>query len=215
MLSLLSSVGLEIAAGPTRWRARQWGVACLVASATLLTWIEKRPLQALLQAKGGDVPRLLAQVADVSGNGFTLVFVSLVALLLGRWARWRAMVEAAVTLGGAGPWCWILLLLGQFALAERRPIEGGAMLLFALGGHGVSGHAAAAGLLYSPVRDVLARDATTRARQWVTACLLAWAAFIAWSRVWLGMHFVWNVVLGLALGVYVGFAGVRARSRRP
>jgi len=84
------------------------------------------------------------------------------------------------------------------------------MTFRALGGHGVSGHAAAAALLFSPVRDVLARGATPRVRRMVTAALLAWAMWVSWSRVWLGMHFVWNVVLGCAIGFLTGRAATRA-----
>jgi membrane-associated phospholipid phosphatase len=83
------------------------------------------------------------------------------------------------------------------------------MKLFALGGHGVSGHAAAAALLFWPVRDVLARGATPGVRRVVTAALVAWAVVVAWSRVWLGMHFVWNVMAGLAMGLFTGFVAVR------
>lgn len=83
------------------------------------------------------------------------------------------------------------------------------MKLFAPGGHGVSGHAAAAALLFWPVRDVLARDASPRVRQVVAAALFAWAALVGWSRVWLGMHFVWNVELGLVIGFFTGFVGTR------
>jgi membrane-associated phospholipid phosphatase len=66
-----------------------------------------------------------------------------------------------------------------------------------------------AALLFFPVRDVLARDATPRVRHIVTAALLAWAALVGWSRVWLGMHFVWNVSLGLAIGFFTGFVATR------
>jgi membrane-associated phospholipid phosphatase len=94
-------------------------------------------------------------------------------------------------------------------LAEHRPNDGGAMRLFALDGRGVSGHASATALLFWPVRDVLARSATPRARLLVTAVLIAWAVVVCWSRVWLGMHFVWNVSLGLAIGFFTGFVATR------
>ncbi len=141
-----------------------------------------------------------------------------VAFIAGRWARRRALGDAALVLGVAGVWCFIFTKTGQFVLAERRPTEGGTMKLLALGGHGVSGHAAAASLLFSPVRDLLfspvrdllARGATPGVRRMVTAGLLARAIVVAWSRVWLGMHFVWNVMLGLAIGFFTGLVAARA-----
>jgi membrane-associated phospholipid phosphatase len=109
----------------------------------------------------------------------------------------------------AGVWCFALTQLGQLVLAEARPIEGGAMHWLARGGHGVSGHASAAGMLYSPIRRVLARDLRAADRQLVTAALAAWAVIIAWSRMWMGMHYLWNVMLGLALGFFTGSSVVR------
>jgi len=43
----------------------------------------------------------------------------------------------------------------------------------------------------------------------VTAALLAWAILVGWSRVQLGMHFVWNVMLGTAIGLFTGFVATR------
>jgi membrane-associated phospholipid phosphatase len=203
-------VSIAIVTAPARWHPWQWALFLAVAATTLITYLEKWPLQVFIQRGGGSVVRAFALAVSAYVGGFAVLLLGVAMLVIGRWTRRRALVDAALALGAAGFWCWIFTRAGQLVLAERRPKEGGAMILFALGGHGVSGHASAAGLLLSPVRDVLARAATPRARRALTAALLGWAAFVGWSRVWLGMHFVWNVVLGLAIGFFTGFVATRA-----
>jgi len=182
-----------------------------LAATTLLAYAGKWQLQACVERGGGGGARAIAGAVDAWGDGATLIVLGLATLLAGRLAHRRVLVDAALVLGVAGLWCWLLTEGGQLVLAERRPKDGGAMLLFALGGHGVSGHASGAGLVFFPVRDVLARNARPIVRGAVTAALVAWAALVGWSRVWLGMHFVWNVVLGLAIGLFTGLVASRAQ----
>jgi membrane-associated phospholipid phosphatase len=210
---LLDRVSRDIVTSPVRWRSRQWVLFLAVVATTWLAYVEKRSIQPCVQRGGGSGARALALLIDACGGGFAVTLLGFAALVAGRWARKRALVDAALVLGVAGVWCWIFTKTGQLVLAERRPNDGGTMKLFALGGHGVSGHAAAAALLFSPVRDVLARGATPKVRRVVTAALLAWAVLVGWSRVWLGMHFVWNVMLGFAMGVSTGLVAARAGGR--
>jgi membrane-associated phospholipid phosphatase len=209
VVRFVGRVGLRIATAPARWRARPWGVLLAVVASTLALYVEKRPIQGALQGGGGSAVRAVALFLNVGGSGLAIALLGLAVLVAGRWSRRPVLVDMAVVLAAAGIWCWVLMKTGQLVLAERRPVEGGEMMLFALGGHGVSGHAAAAGVLFFPVRDVLARDASPLGRRLVTAALLAWAALIGWSRVWLGMHFVWNVELGLAIGYFTGLVATR------
>jgi membrane-associated phospholipid phosphatase len=209
---LFGRVSRGIVSAPARAGARGWVTLLAVLSATVLAYAEKRSIQACVQGGGGHGARALALFVDAYGDGFAVLALGTAALVVGRLARKPPLVDAALALGAAGIWCWLFTKTGQLVLAERRPNEGGAMKLFALGGHGVSGHAAAAALLFYPVRDVLARGATPRVRCFVTAALLAWALVVAWSRVSLGMHFLWNVLLGLAVGLFTG--SVAAREQR-
>jgi membrane-associated phospholipid phosphatase len=181
------------------------------AGATVAAYEAKFPLQAFVQGAGGRGAYLVAEAINTCGSGLAMVLLGATALLAGRWWRKPALVDAVWVFAAAGLWCWLLTTLGQLVLSERRPRDGGAMLLLALGGHGVSGHASAAGLLFGPVRNVLARNAPARTRGLVTVALLVWAAWVGWSRVWLGMHFVWNVVLGLGIGFFTGLVGAGAR----
>jgi membrane-associated phospholipid phosphatase len=203
-------VSRDIVTAPARWQAAHWVLFLAVVGSTLLAYVEKRPIQSCMQRGDNDVERALAAFANVFGSGFAAASLWFAALVFGRLARKRTLVDAAVALGIAGIWCWILTKTGQLVLAERRPSDGGTMKLLALGGHGVSGHAAAAALFFSPVRDILVRRPAGGGRRAVTVALLAWVAWVGWSRVWLGMHFVWNVMLGLAIGFFTGSEATRS-----
>jgi membrane-associated phospholipid phosphatase len=210
LLRSFGRVTREVFCGPTRWRPARWALAVGIGSATWLAYLEKWPVQGVLQGRGDGILRELALLANLCGSGVATASLGVVALLVGLWRRRPALVETAIALGAAGFWCWIFTRTGQVVFAEQRPNDGGAMHFFATDGHGVSGHASAAALLCEPVHDILARGATPRVRRGVRAGLIAWALFVAWSRVWLGMHFVWNVVLGLAIGFFTGSAAARA-----
>lgn len=176
------------------------GIACAYLVATLFAFVAKRELQALVQYKGPRVLDAIARVADHLGSGIATIGFGLAALAFGRLTRRPACVNAALALGARGIPCWLITMAGQIVLAESRPNEGGAMHWFAFGGHGVSGHAAASALVFWTVRGTMVRDAEAPVRRAVTAALLGWALLVGWSRVYLGEHFVWNVMLGYFVG---------------
>jgi membrane-associated phospholipid phosphatase len=214
--ALLFATGREMLRAMVRWRAAQWwcGVALLGSSG--LAWANRRTLQSLIEG-GGVVADVIAAFANLCGGGVAVTLVGVGVFGVGRAMRRNALVDAAIVLGVAGCWCFVLVQLGQFVFAEQRPIEGGAMRFFELGGHGISGHAAATALLLLPARDVLLRGSRPLARRLATAALLVWVGIVAWSRVWMGMHHGWNVLAGLALGLWTSSAAVTAwrESGRP
>lgn len=210
-MHLLGRTTVTLATASVRWRAAQWLAFVAVVGGIAVVYFEKWPLQEMVQRFGGTPLRGLALAVDAWGGGGGLTVLGIATFAAGRRLRRPALVDTALTLAAAGVWCWVLTKTGQLVLAERRPNDGGAMVLFAFDGHGVSGHASGAGLLLWPVRRVLlGRGTSRRTRFLVTAGLVAWAAFVGWSRVWLGMHFVWNVALGLAIGLVTGAAAARA-----
>ena len=204
LLRSVALAGRDIATAPSRWRARDWALLCAFLVATVIAYREKWPMQSLLQGTGGSVAHALAELADVPGSDLAMVSYGVAAFVVGRCAKKRALVDAAIALGAGGAWCWALTKAGQLVLAESRPIEGGAMHWMALGGHGVSGHAAAAALLFWTARDALETNVRGPLRRAAEFGLLAWAILVCWSRVHLGEHFVWNVMLGFAVGTFTG-----------
>lgn len=182
-------------------------VVVLVLSLALGAALAKSDLLQTLLAKGFPAPVpetrtfTLAQFFDTYCGGAGMTVMGLVAYAVGRARKNDALADAALVLGVAGLFGLGLTALGQFVLADTRPKDGGAMHFLALHGHGVSGHAAAASLLASPVRDVLLRRKSRFARDLGAAACVAWALLIGWSRIYLGAHHAWNVVLGLMTGL--------------
>ncbi len=200
----LFTVSREIVTAPCRWRVRDWGTLSALTVATVAAFLEKWPLQSFIQRFDGRAARFLAVVADAGGSGLATVAYGVAAFIIGRSAKSRALVDVAIALGIGGAWCWALTKVGQIFLAECRPNEGGALHLMALDGHGVSGHASAVALLFWTVRGVLERNVRDPLRRLGEAGVLAWAILVCWSRVYLGLHFAWNVILGFAIGSFTG-----------
>jgi undecaprenyl-diphosphatase len=201
---------LLLRSGRAMLEAQVWSYIIAFVAAVTLAWVYQDPLQAQLQGRGGSVARAVATFANLGGSGFAVTAMGVAALIVGRVRRKEELVQAAVVLAVAGFWAFLLVRVGQFALAERRPLDGGAMQFFAPGGHGVSGHAAAAALLVLPVHDVWLRGASPRSRRLAAVLLTAWAAIVGWSRVWMGMHFAWNVLAGFAIGFWASAGAVAA-----
>lgn len=208
-VALLARTGGETARVLSDWRRPRWWIGLALVAACAVAAVFERPLQALLVGHGRALDAL-AHVANTCGGGVAVTLVGLASFAAGRALRKDALAQAALVLGAAGCWCFALVELGRLALAEPRPIEGGAMRFFALDGHGVSGHAAATALLLLPARDVLLRGARPWVRVAASAVLVLWIGIVAWSRVWLGMHYAWNVLAGLVLGAWTSAAAVDA-----
>ena len=192
----------------------QVGRAVAFVAVAGVAWAGERPLQSAIEGRGGRIASAVATFANLAGSGYAVVALGVLALAAGTWLRKEDLTQAALVLGAAGLWAFLLVQVGQLVLAEQRPIEGGAMRFLALHGHGVSGHAAAAALLILPARDVWLRRASARSRHLAVVLLTTWAAVVGWSRVWLGMHFAWNVVLGFAIGFCASSGAVAAWRER-
>ena len=182
--------------------ARRGALLAALAVALGIAYAEKRPIEAFFFHAPAGI-RSLMEVPNVLGSGYAMTALGGVLVLVAIATKRREHVEAARSFALAGALGFALTRIGCLVLAERRPIEGGAMRLFALGGHGVSGHAVGAGLLLS--------FAAMR-RGWVLAVAVVWALLVAWCRMWLGMHYMWNVLLGLVLGFVSGRAHLRRSS---
>jgi membrane-associated phospholipid phosphatase len=108
----------------------------------------------------------------------------------------------------AGVFCLAFTKLGQLVFAEARPSEGGALRFFGMHGHGFSGHASAAAVVFFPVYEATrARSLTTRTI--VAALALSWMLLVGYTRVWANQHFVWNVMAGWTIGLFAGHSAAR------
>ena len=198
--STASASILRMLASPARWRSKQWGELAAFAVLVTASFAYRQKLQSALRVgrRGHAVARLVSEL----GEGRVAVVFVATLLTVGLVRASRRTVEAAIDLAVAFTWAYGLMVVGRWVLAEARPREGGAMHWFSHG-YGVSGHAALAGALFFAVRDVLARDVPARQRTLLSAALAAWIVVVSWSRVALGMHYVWNAVLGAGIGLFV------------
>ncbi len=114
--------------------------------------------------------------------------------------RWRLAARRFAASGAVG---WIVFRATSFVLAEQRPKEGGAMHFFRRHGHGVSGHAFACALMYSPLMTTFGAEMRPGSRAAFRAALRTWIALVGWSRMRLDQHYLWNVILGTAMGLRV------------
>jgi undecaprenyl-diphosphatase len=205
---LFLGTGRALVAAPARWRGAHWAFCVAFVATLAVAWADERPIQILVEGRGGAIAAAIARFANLTGSGTSVTVLGLGALLFAYFTRDDELVQATLVLAVAGLWALLLVDAGQFVLAEQRPLEGGAMRFLAPGGHGVSGHAAATALLVLPVRDVWLRRATPLSRHVAAASLSVWAAVVGWSRVWLGMHFAWNVLAGVAIGFWASSSAV-------
>lgn len=199
------------------FRVRDWVIAVSIVAAIVAAYIEKMPIQAALGGNGEGVRALITRIVWRVGDGGVVALLVIVLAIGGNVFGSQRTVDTAIKLGVAGFWCLVFTKVGQFVLAEARPSEGGAMHFLALGGHGVSGHSSAAGVLFWPLFDAT-RGSARRRRIVVASALIGWALLVGWTRIWAQQHFLWNVIAGVSVGVLTGRQAVRwvtrARSRR-
>lgn len=217
-LSLFLHTGRLIAGAPLRsrrWTARQWAWRAAFASVVALAYYEKRPLQALIQGNGGPTARAVAEFINDNASGVGMTGLILGSYAVGALFRKKPIKQTSVVLCVGAIWAALLWSAGRLILAEHRPVYGGDMHFFALDGHGFSGHEAVAAVILLPVRSVLLRHSPRLTRSALTATIVGWMALVGWSRVFLGMHFGWNILSGLAVGLWAGAAAVEAYQEFP
>ena len=198
--STASASILRMLAAPARWRSKEWSELACFAALVGASFAYRQRLESALRV--GRRGHALARLVSELGEGRVAVVFVATLLAVGLARSSKRTVEAAIDLAVACTWAYGLMVIGRWVLAEARPREGGAMHWFSHG-YGVSGHAALAGALFFTVRDVLARDIPDRQRALLGAALAAWIVLVSWSRVALGMHYAWNVLLGAGIGLFV------------
>jgi membrane-associated phospholipid phosphatase len=201
-LALIRETPRAMLRAPRQWSRAQWAAATALLVAIVAAYVEKRWIEA--HTPRADLGMPVVWVAEVLGGGGPAVTLGLALLVSGLVLRRAAWVETAVVLAAGGLPCFVLTHVGQLVLAEARPREGGAMHFFATDGHGVSGHASGSALLFFPLVVVAAQRMARPYRVVLAIGLAAWIALVAGTRMALGMHFAWNVILGLAIGLFCG-----------
>jgi undecaprenyl-diphosphatase len=218
-------VSAAVSTGRTRDGLVRAGLVCagLVAAFGVLTGIEASTsllagpdstvLGWMLDHRTGAVTALARAVTASGDSPVLFPLVALAALLVaGRTRRWQPGVAAlAVVAGGM----WVRLVVSRLVRDARPPPAD--RLVVAHGFSFPSGHAATSALVAGALAWLLGGLLVSRRlRLTVAGCLGAWAVAVALSRLYLGVHWISDVVgswllagafLGVLRSVSTGRAG--------
>jgi len=106
----------------------------------------------------------------------------------------RAAMYVAISFLGASLWVWLIKII----LQRSRPVDlyhGASEFSFP------SGHAAMSLSLYGFLAVLLAHDASPRFRRIVLCATLSVLVLISFSRIYLGAHWMSDVLAGIAFGI--------------
>jgi membrane-associated phospholipid phosphatase len=129
------------------------------------------------------------------GSGAVTIGVTVAALLWLGWRRaWRAALYCVAAVGSAG----LFTLVMKVTLHRQRPVEvysGWDAFSFP------SGHTSVNAALYALLAMFVAREVGPRWRAPVVMVAALFVSAIAFSRLYLGAHWISDVVAGLAFGI--------------
>lgn len=188
-------------ARPFRLALAAFGGFAVVATAVVLGWTARLDDSVLAMVAANRGPDGAAVALAITALGAPAL-VALVVLVAGAqlWTAGRrpAVVACALSPTVAG------LTEGTLKLIFGRPRPAGSIIVLPLSSSFPSGHAAATAALYV-ILGLLVADVQTSAasRRATFATALALPIITAASRVYLGVHYVSDVVAGLFLGLGV------------
>jgi undecaprenyl-diphosphatase len=178
-----------------------------LAAFVLVGWLVGELWVAIIGSSETDAMRSLAEqrsqtliqtarVITWAGSGFVLVpLAALYCLLLGRAGLWREAAAVVIALGGA---MLISDITKTLTARARPPVE---HLQAVTGSSFPSGHATQASAFWlSLVLALRATRVTSFARRVAGVFAATLVLGVAWSRVYLGVHYPSDVVAGVILG---------------
>lgn len=140
------------------------------------------------------VDRLMVATTEMGGMGVLLPLVIVVSL----WLAWHRSWRTAGYWLGAVAFAQALVQLLKFTLGRGRPLDlyaGNEQFSFP------SGHAAATTVILGFLAVLLSRGQSNRTRQALAITFAVYVALVAFSRLYLGAHWMSDVVGGVSLGV--------------
>jgi membrane-associated phospholipid phosphatase len=152
-----------------------------------------------LRQDKGIIHWLAAFLAHSGDSWFWLVGLGLVWLLkTGQWHRTAAIMEVAILLLAG------IVLAIKLLVRRRRPAGEWGAIYRSIDPHSFpSGHAARA--------IMLAVLACGLAPAWFAVLLVIWAPCVSLARVLMGVHYLTDIVAGIAVGLVVGLAVLAAQ----
>ena len=136
----------------------------------------------------------IAEILTTAGSFPFLAPLSVAALLLRRWNRPADDIALVVIAAGSAALPWLVKLI----VARPRPTFEHLQQLSSLSFP--SEHTTQAAAIYLTIAILLSKGLNRGLRQLVIVLALLIAVVVAWSRVYLGVHYPSDVAAGLVLG---------------
>jgi len=136
----------------------------------------------------------IAEILTTAGSFPLLAPLSVAALLLRRWNRPADDIALVVIAARSAALPWLVKLI----VARPRPTFAHLQQLSSLSFP--SEHTTQAAAIYLTVAILLSKDLNRGLRELVIVLALLIAVVVAWSRVYLGVHYPSDVAAGLILG---------------
>lgn len=149
------------------------------------------------------VGRRVAWLTDVmlavTWLGDSIVLVAL-ALVVGAWWRWRTGSWRALLITLAG-YAGAALIFNAIKILTSRPRPAAAIALLTPSGSAYpSGHAVDVTAVYLAITIVVLWSGNRSAAGWIAGLAAAGIVLVAVSRLYLGVHWLSDVVVGVAIG---------------
>ena len=148
---------------------------------------------ALQHLRGAWADQVMIIATELGSATVALAVIAAVALLLALKRCWRTLAYWLTAVGFAQALVWILKL----TLGRARPI---AMYAGMEQYSFPSGHAASSIVLYGFLAVLLARDKSPRIRSAITLVTALLVGLVSFSRLYLGVHWLSDVLASLSLG---------------
>ena len=159
-----------------------------------LVLIDRAVFSALQALRTGWLDRVMVAVTGLGGAAVTVPVIVAVALWLA-WKRlWRTLAYWLAAVGFGRVLVWVL----KTAIARPRPnaVYSGAVGQFSF----PSGHTASSMVLYGFLAFLLARGKPIAQKLWIGLAAAAIVLSIAFSRLYLGAHWMSDVLASITLG---------------
>jgi undecaprenyl-diphosphatase len=150
-------------------------------------------MQAIASHRDPTLTRIAGIVTD-AGSFALLAPLSIAFLLLRRWKRPFDDIALLVIAGGSA----VLPIVTKVIVARPRPTVENLSHLTSLSFP--SEHTTQAAAVYLTIAIMLSKDLNRGWRELVIVVAVAIALAVAWSRVYLGVHYPTDVIAGLLLG---------------
>jgi membrane protein DedA with SNARE-associated domain len=169
------------------------GITEDVLSGDPLVRVDHLVFRALQHLRTGSVDAVMIAATELGSARVAIAVIAAVAAVL-VWARcWRTLVYWLTAVGFAQALVWVL----KMSLQRARPMalyEGANQFSFP------SGHAASSIVLYGFLAVLLAHGRRPALRSAITLLAAGLVALIAFSRLYLGAHWLSDVLASLSLG---------------